>query len=375
MSQKTFTTEITEFTEKIKEESLCFVCSLWCVVIRVAKFVRWIKKTKRIRYNYTMEKLAEIITTQDVEKIFDAIHAMVALVESDGSLVSWNSAFESCKKMSPPAVNLNELFSKNDKSMLHGKLSSGMPNHWAVEFPLDGPLPSKYCDCVFIPMENGRVLFIAERMESDIALQEMIESLNRRVKLFQIESDFSKKLARNKQIEMDAVMVQASEVAHVDPLTFLVNRRTIIKELQDEVLRAERYHSMLSVSIVDVDKFKAVNDTYGHPIGDEVLRQVAHQLSESIRHPDVVGRYGGEEFLIILPNSDSKAAVEQASRLCKQVRECVVQAKEHQVNITLSIGVAQFRLGVDTWDTLLSRADNAMYEAKNDGRDRSAVAK
>lgn len=321
-----------------------------------------------------MQKLAEIITTQDVNSIFETIHAMVALVESDGTLVSWNSAFESCQKTTSPCRNLNELFSPNDKSMLHAKLTNGLRGQWAVEFPLNGAGSSKYCDCIFIPAQNGRVIFIAERMESDIALHGMIERLNRRAKLFQVESEFTKKIARNKQIEMDAVMVQASEVAQVDSLTFLVNRRTIIKELQDEVLRAERYHSMLSVSVVDVDNFKVVNDTHGHPIGDEVLRQVAHQLRESIRHPDLVGRYGGEEFLIILPNSDSKAAAEQAARLCRQVREMVVFAKEHEVNITLSIGVAQFRIGMDTWDTLLSRADNAMYEAKNNGRDRWAIA-
>lgn len=322
-----------------------------------------------------MIKLAETIATQDVEIIFETIHAMVALVDSDGTLVSWNSAFEACNKTTPAAVNLNELFAANDKSLLHGKLSNGTVNHWAVEFPFGGNGSSKYCDCIFIPTDNGRILFIAERMESDIALQEMIERLNRRVKLFQIESEFTKKIARNKQIEMDAVMVQASEVAHVDPLTFLVNRRTIIKELQDEVLRAERYHSMLSVSVVDVDNFKTVNDTHGHPVGDEVLRQVAHQLREGIRHPDVVGRYGGEEFLIILPNSDANAAAEQASRLCRQVRETTVNFKDHEVKVTLSVGVAQFRVGVDTWDTLLSRADNAMYEAKNDGRDRWMIAK
>jgi len=322
-----------------------------------------------------MKKLVEILAAKDVETVLDTIHAMVALVESDGTLVSWNSAFESCKKISLPVVNLNELFSPNDKDLLHGKLSSGMPNHWAVEFPLNGMGSSKYCNCIFIPMDHGQVLFIAERMESDIALQEMIERLNRRVKLFQIESDFSKKIARNKQIEMDAVMVQANEVANVDPLTFLSNRRTIIRELQDEVQRAVRYHSMLSVSVLDVDNFKNVNDTYGHPVGDEVLRQVAYQLRESVRHPDLVGRYGGEEFLIILPNSNSEAAAEQASRLCKQVREMVVKAKGYEINVTLSIGVAQFRVGVDTWDTLLNRADNTMYEAKNNGRDRWAVSK
>jgi diguanylate cyclase (GGDEF)-like protein len=143
----------------------------------------------------------------------------------------------------------------------------------------------------------------------------------------------------------------------------------IVRELQDEVLRAERYNNTLSISIIDVDKFKLVNDTYGHPVGDEVLKQVACQLRDHIRHPDTVGRYGGEEFLILLPNSDAKAATEQAVRLGKEIREMVVTIKEHELKVTVSIGIAQFKAGVDTWDTLLNRADNAMYEAKNNGRD------
>lgn len=321
-----------------------------------------------------MQKLAEILTAQDVEKIFESIHAMVALVESDGILVSWNSAFEACKKTIPSTSNLADLFSQKDKSVLHAKLTNHTQEPWRVEFPLDGAGSAVMFDCFFIPAENGRVLFIAERMESNIALQEMIERLNRRVKLFQIESEFTKKLARNKQIEMDAVMAQASEVAQVDPLTFLLNRRIIIRELQDEVLRAERYQTMLSISVVDVDKFKAVNDTYGHSVGDEVLRQVAYQLRDNIRHPDITGRYGGEEFLILLPNSDRNAAAEQADRLCKQVRDTVVRVNDHIVKVTVSIGIAQFHNGVDTWDTLLNRADNAMYAAKNNGRDCMVIA-
>ena len=171
-------------------------------------------------------------------------------------------------------------------------------------------------------------------------------------------------------------MVQAQEVAQIDALTFLLNRRMIVRKLQDEVLRAERYNSLLSISVVDVDHFKVVNDTYGHSVGDEVLRQVAGQLQDHIRHPDIVGRYGGEEFLILLPSSDAKAAAEQAMRLCKHVREMIVPINhsEQTINITISIGVAQFQNGVDTWDTLLNRADNAMYEAKSNGRDRWVVA-
>jgi len=325
-----------------------------------------------------MKQLADLISTNDVGNILENIQAMIALVESDGTLVSWNRAFEVYKKLFPITNKLADFFSQNDKGRVISKLTSKTEEHWVVKLPIpvnEGEL-AMYCDCFLIPVLNERVLFIAEEINSNSAFQEVVERLNKQVKLFQIESEVTKKIARNKQIEMEGVMVQAREVAQIDALTFLLNRRMIVKELQDEVMRAERYNSMLSISVVDVDHFKTVNDTYGHPVGDEVLREVACQLRDHTRRPDIVGRYGGEEFLILLPNSNASAAEEQAMRLCKLVREAVVNINSGQIlNVTVSIGVAQFQHGVDTWDSLLNRADNAMYEAKNIGRDRWVVAR
>jgi diguanylate cyclase (GGDEF)-like protein len=127
--------------------------------------------------------------------------------------------------------------------------------------------------------------------------------------------------------------------------------------------------------MADVDLFKNVNDTYGHLIGDEVLRHIGYALREHIRHPDIAGRYGGEEFLILLPNTASVEACEQAERLCKFVRESQVSVNAHLLKVTISIGVAQYIPGVDTWDTFLSRADTAMHDAKSKGRDRWSVTK
>lgn len=321
-----------------------------------------------------MLKLAEIITTQDVEKILETIHAMVAVVEKDGRLVSWNSAFASCKKRFPSTDNITDLFPDKDKLVLQRQLADGAQAEWVTELPTNDADKTSLCDCVLFPAPNGRVIFIAERIDSEPVLQESIERLSRQVRLFQVESEVSKKLAHNKQVELDAVVVQAKEVAQTDPLTYLYNRRAIVRELQDEVMRAERYGSLLSISIIDVDHFKAINDMYGHPVGDEVLRQMANHLREGIRSPDVIGRYGGEEFIIILPSSGAKAAAEQAARLCKQIGETTLQVKEHSIRITLSIGVAQLKIGEDTWDSLLKRADNAMYEAKEQGRGRWVVA-
>ncbi|HUG34611.1 MAG TPA: GGDEF domain-containing protein [Anaerolineales bacterium] len=177
-----------------------------------------------------------------------------------------------------------------------------------------------------------------------------------------------------KEIELKAVLAQAHETTNIDVLTLLPNRRKIIVDLQEEVIRSTRYGTPLSISIVDIDHFKNVNDTYGHATGDDVLRTIAARLREQIRHPDTLGRYGGEEFLIVLPNSELKAAVEQANRLCQHVRSMRIESNGQNLSVTISIGVAQTKITEENWEQFLHRADVAMYQAKNNGRDGWAVA-
>jgi diguanylate cyclase (GGDEF)-like protein len=155
----------------------------------------------------------------------------------------------------------------------------------------------------------------------------------------------TKRTLEIREIEVRAILAQAHELANTDVLTFLPNRRKIIASLQEEVIRSDRYGTPLSISILDLDHFKKVNDTYGHTTGDEVLRSVAARLREQIRHPDTIGRYGGEEFLIVLPNSELQAAAEQASRLCQQIRKTQIDANKHVLSVTISIGVARRAAG------------------------------
>lgn len=191
-----------------------------------------------------------------------------------------------------------------------------------------------------------------------------------------LESEYekTKRTLEIREIEVRAILAQAHELANTDVLTFLPNRRKIISTLQEEVIRSNRYDTPLAVSILDIDHFKNVNDTYGHTAGDQVLRSVAACLRTQIRHPDTIGRYGGEEFLIVLPNSEMQAAAEQASRLCQQIRNFRIDVNEQVTSVTISIGVAQFKVGQETWDELLHRADTALYQAKEKGRDRWAAA-
>jgi diguanylate cyclase (GGDEF)-like protein len=177
-----------------------------------------------------------------------------------------------------------------------------------------------------------------------------------------------------REIEVRAILAQAHELANTDVLTFLPNRRKILSSLQEEVIRSNRYHTPLAISILDIDHFKKVNDTYGHVAGDQVLRSVAARLRAHIRHPDTIGRYGGEEFLIVLPNSELQAAAEQASRLCQQIRDLQIDLNDQVVSVTISVGVAQFQIESETWEQLLHRADEALYRAKELGRNRWALA-
>lgn len=204
-------------------------------------------------------------------------------------------------------------------------------------------------------------------------LQAENQRLKNELTKLQNELENAKRTIKIKEIELDAVIAQAEEVSHVDALTCLPNRRQVIKQLQTEVMRAERYKTTLSISMIDIDHFKKINDSYGHTVGDQVLFQLANILQENIREPDIVGRYGGEEFLVVVPNTRLKDAAEQAARLCKRVRETDINIGE-LIRMTISIGVAEYRHGQENWQKFLSRADLALYESKNNGRDRWSIS-
>jgi diguanylate cyclase (GGDEF)-like protein len=156
-------------------------------------------------------------------------------------------------------------------------------------------------------------------------------------------------------------------------LTFLPNRRQIIGDLQREVIYSERYSTPLSISMLDIDNFKRINDAYGHIVGDEVLRSLAGELRKIIRYPDTIGRYGGEAFLLVLPKRTPESASELAEHLCQQVRSIPIVAGQNTFHITISMGIAQYKIHEEDWQKLLDRADQALYKAKNNGRDQWAI--
>jgi diguanylate cyclase (GGDEF)-like protein len=166
---------------------------------------------------------------------------------------------------------------------------------------------------------------------------------------------------------------QLAAAARTDPKTGLLNATAWQREADAEVVRAQRSSSPLALLLIDVDHFKRVNDSHGHLIGDEVLRALAAELRQQVRESDVVGRFGGEEFTVLLPRTDAADAHGIAERLRASARRMSVAAADARIQVTVSIGVALLgQHGRDLFE-LLAAADVALYKAKDAGRDQVHV--
>jgi len=163
------------------------------------------------------------------------------------------------------------------------------------------------------------------------------------------------------------------EIAATDQLTGLMNRRAIRTLLDYEVQHAQRTDTPFSLILSDLDLFKKVNDTYGHDVGDLVLQETARRLKGTLRRQDSLCRWGGEELLVLLPDTDGKGAEEAAEKLRASMSGSPIKAGNNRVEQTISLGVASFEKGDDI-DAVVRRADKALYQAKRKGRNRVEVA-
>ena len=170
------------------------------------------------------------------------------------------------------------------------------------------------------------------------------------------------------------VMLLRAVLTMIDPLTAILNRRAFMLEYEREVSRCRREQTGLALAIFDLDHFKDVNDNYGHLVGDRVLRQVADTLRASLRGHDVLGRYGGEEFALLMPGADTAAAMAGTERARLAVGERPVEAGRLSIPVTVSAGVAVYGPNGSDWESLLRSADAALYEAKRGGRNRVVAA-
>ena len=166
---------------------------------------------------------------------------------------------------------------------------------------------------------------------------------------------------------------QVQESAIHDGLTGLLVRRHFRERLEEEAARSLRRKSSLAFLMVDLDHFKSVNDSFGHLVGDVVLREVAKLIQKSVREIDLLGRFGGEEFSVALPETDRLLALAVSDRIRQEIGAAVIRAYDEEVRVTVSIGVAVFPTDAGTANQLIEKADQAMYQAKAKGRNQSVA--
>ncbi|WP_316366537.1 GGDEF domain-containing protein [Candidatus Thiodiazotropha sp. CDECU1] len=188
----------------------------------------------------------------------------------------------------------------------------------------------------------------------DEMLQRRVDELEQQVRLLQQQLESERKLAQ------------------IDPLTGIANRRAFAARLKSEIARSERYATPLSLVVWDIDHFKKINDSYGHPFGDDVIRCVAQVIDTHLRESDFTARYGGEEFVALLPGCDADGARSLAEKISLAIQQSGCCLNIVGLNLTVSCGIASLH-GPGRDETLFKRADDALYRAKVTGRNRVVV--
>ncbi|MEH6500670.1 MAG: diguanylate cyclase [Pseudoalteromonas distincta] len=200
------------------------------------------------------------------------------------------------------------------------------------------------------------------REDQETLVAGQLETMVQRIQVMEVEAQtFRNHLEEQRQRAM------------IDSLTGMANRAGLQKRMEEEFERWQRYGGELLMAVLDVDHFKSINDRFGHLAGDKVLRLIAQQLSRRLRKSDFIGRFGGEEFVLLLPGTTQEQAHTALEALREGIEESPFHFKTERVTITISVGYTEFRPG-DTLDSVFGRADGAMYQAKEQGRNRIMLA-
>lgn len=175
------------------------------------------------------------------------------------------------------------------------------------------------------------------------------------------------------RLQIQAANQQLHEISRTDGLTGLLNRKTWELDAEQEYKRFKRHEHPSSLVMFDIDHFKNINDSYGHPAGDEVIRQTAAAVKSCIRDIDIAGRYGGEEFTIVLSDTDTEGALVVAERIRNKIQELTVHYEDFAIQFTVSLGVALLTQQMANRTAWIDCADKALYQAKKNGRNNSVI--
>lgn len=224
-----------------------------------------------------------------------------------------------------------------------------------------------YPDLVDLP-----IIFLTARNESDDVVKGFevggIDYISKPFNTVELKARLKTHMDLKKSNDqIRSYIEKLDHAAKTDPLTGLYNRRYLLEKIDQELRQFKSTTKVFSLLIADIDFFKQINDRYGHTCGDNILSAVSARLASVCREADTLARWGGEEFLLLLPNTDQTIALKVAERLRKMVEDQVIPYNEHRISVTITCGVATFN-GDENIDELISRADNLLYLGKERGR-------
>ncbi len=300
--------------------------------------------------------------------IVQSIDVGVVVLDRDYRIEVWNSFMENHSGLSSAEAarhSLFELFPEIDQDWFSRKLETAVllgtrvftiweQRPYLIRFnsyqPITGLADAMYQNVTIMPLRNPRG-------ETDHVCLIIYDVTG---------------MALNKR-QLEAANLQLREQAHRDGLTGLLNRRYWEQSLEREFARYQRYETPASLVMFDIDHFKPINDNHGHQTGDEVIRETARLIRQHARETDYAGRYGGEEFVLLLPDTTLQGAGQLAERLRQAMERLTVEYLEQRVNVTISLGVAQFNEEMSSAFDLVAAADSALYQSKQAGRNRTTL--
>lgn len=300
--------------------------------------------------------------------IVDRANVGIFVINREREIMLWNQFMEIHSEKKSDAVvgkNLYEAFPELPQKWLDRKIenllilknfsfTSWEQRPYLFKFahnrPVTGGVDCMRQDCTLMPVkdEDGEVQYVCFTL-FDVTDTSMYQS--------QLQESTEK----------------LRELSNRDGLTQLFNRRFIEESLSTEFDRARRYGHTLSVILTDIDFFKKVNDVHGHLAGDDVLREVSQRLSAGLRGSDILGRYGGEEFLLVLPETDIKGAHVLAERLREVIQAEPIEAEGASLNINISLGITELRDNTAAYAQLIAEADVGLYQSKENGRNCTTI--
>ncbi len=311
--------------------------------------------------------------------LIERSESLIALMTKHGELIEWNESLSQVLARRPGIDNLIPLLDPSSRTRFLALIQQADSEQRA------GPITLNFTDSPIAIPQSYRCYADGTPDAQVILLAEPIPPLDQRAveEYMQVTSELSNTTRtlqkvryhlEQKQHLLEEALAQIEKIANIDDLTRIPNRRNVLLKLDEEVKRSLRYGSPVSILLIDIDFFKHINDHHGHQMGDEVLQTCANTLQRSIRISDHLGRYGGEEFLVVLPVCTKEAAADMAERLRLRVAESHFTTGETtSFSITISIGVSELNAQQDTLEALIAHADHALYAAKAAGRNQVQI--